>query len=145
MSGFDPQGAFAVQPKDVGHIEPWLRPFLDRFAEETALVSADDVIEQAKRADAQLWSYYDGEKFRGVIATRIHTTMAGRLCNLWVCVGLDADDLIDGMLGEIETWARSIGCHALEVVGRKGWSRKLEPRGFEKEAVVLVKRLAEVH
>ena len=145
MSGFDRSRAFAVQPADVEALTPWLRPFLERFEAETALVTANDVLEQAKRADAQLWSYHDGEKFRGVVATRIHKTAAGRFCNLWVCVGMDADELLDGMLEEIETWARSIGCHALEVIGRAGWFRKLASRGFEKKAVVLEKRLAEVH
>lgn len=145
MSSFNPQGVFTVQPGDVERLAPMFRPLLDRFAAETALVSADDVLAQAKRCDAQLWGYYDGENLRGAVATRVHATTAGRFCNLWVCVGFDADDLIDGVLSEIETWARSVGCHALEIVGRRGWERRLKGRGFEKTAVVLEKRLAEVH
>lgn len=145
MSGFEQSRAFAIQPEQVEQMTPWIMPFLERFAEETTLTTPVDVLEQAKRGAAQLWSYHDGAQFRGVVATRIHATAAGRICNLWVCVGLDADELMDGMLAEIENWARSIGCHAVEVVGRKGWARKLECRGFVKTAVVLEKRLLELH
>jgi hypothetical protein len=137
--------AFAIQPHDVDPLTPWLMPFLERFATETTLTTPADVLEQAKDGRAQLWSYHDGAQFRGLVATRIHATQAGRICNFWVCVGVDTDELLDTMLGEIEPWARSQGCHVMEVVGRMGWARKLASRGFERTAVVLEKRLAEVH
>lgn len=137
--------AFAIQPHDVEQLTPWLMPFLERFATETTLTTPVDVLTQAKDGRAQLWSYYDGAQLLGLVATRIHATAAGRICNLWVCVGVEADGSLDMMLGEIEPWARSQGCHVMEVVGRLGWARKLHSRGFARTAVVLEKRLSEVH
>ena len=134
---------FTVRPEDVDAVRAWLDPFLAQFEEKTFLVSADDVIRQAKSRDCQLWSYHDGQDFRGVVATRIHQTSLGCLCSIWVCIGVNAEELMQGMHGEIERWARSIGCYAIEIVGREGWQRKLP--GYTRKAIVLEKRLQETH
>lgn len=140
---FDRSRIFTVKPEDVDAVRPWLEPFLAEFAQKTCLVAPEDVIRQAKQADCQLWSYHDGERFRGVVATRIHRTTLGHMCSLWVCIGLDADELMEGVHHEIEGWARGLGCYALEIVGRAGWLKKLP--GYTRKAVVLEKRLQDVH
>lgn len=140
---FDPTRVFTVRPEDVDAVRPWLEPFLSQFERKTFLVSTEDVIAQAKASDCQLWSYHDGTTFRGVVATRIVPTTIGKLCSLWVCIGVDADELMDGMHAEIEQWARAIGCYAMEVVGREGWQKKLP--GYTRKAIVLEKRLQETH
>lgn len=139
---FDLVRFFTVKPQDVEAVRPWLEPFLKDFARITCLVSPEDVIAQAKAADCQIWSYHDGENFRGIVVTRIHTNTVGKVCSLWVAIG-DGPELIEGFHAEIEKWARGIGCYALEIVGRAGWQRKLP--GYTRTAVVLEKRLQEVH
>lgn len=134
---------FAIKSKDIDEVSYWVRPFLEEFERKTFLVSADDVLEQARNADAQLWSYFDGTSFRGVMATRIHKTSLGLMCNIWVCVGLDALELVEGSLQEVENWAKEIGCYAIEIVGREGWQKKVP--GFTKKAIVLEKILARSH
>lgn len=140
---FDRQYVFTLQPNTVEAARPWLEPLLEEFARKTCLVSAEDVIRQAKESDCQLWGYYDGETFRGVVATRIHHNTVGAVCSMWVCVGVDATELMEGMHAEIEKWARDIGCYALEIVGRPGWQKMLP--GYQRVAVVLEKRLMETH
>lgn len=140
---FDPRRIHSIRPQDIELARPWLEPLLGEFARKTCLVSAEDVLEQAKNCDCQLWSYFDGEQYRGVVATRIHKTTIGRICSLWVCIGVDATELMDGVYREIEHWARGIGCYAMEIVGREGWQKKLP--GFTRKAIVLEKRLQEVH
>lgn len=140
---FDQTRVFTIRPEDVDATRPWLEPFLREFERKTCLVSAEDVIRQAKDSDCQLWSYYDGERFRGVVATRIHQNTVGKVCSMWVCIGIDATDLMDGVHAEIEQWARKIGCYALEIVGRPGWQKMLP--GYRRVAVVLEKRLQEAH
>lgn len=140
---FDHSRIFAVRPEDVDAVRPWLMPFLQEFERTTCLVSPEDVVSQAKSCECQLWSYHDGERFRGVVATRIQPTSLGSICSLWVCIGLDADELMDGMHAEIEHWARGIGCYAMEIVGRAGWQKKLP--GYARKAVVLEKLLQERH
>lgn len=118
-------------------------PLLERFAATTFLTTPEDVIRQAKECDCQLWSYHDGEKFVGVAGTRIHSNVLGKLCSLWLCVGTVEPDVMYGVFGEIEKWARSIGCYGMEISGREGWLRRLP--GFTKKAVILEKRFAEIH
>lgn len=140
---FDVSRVFTVKPEDVDRVRPWLMPFLEDFERKTFMVSPEDVIAQAKTRDCQLWSYHDGENFRGVVATRLLKTTVGDICSLWVCIGLDADELIGGMYAEIENWARNVGCYAMEIVGREGWQRKLP--GYSRKAVVLEKLLVGRH
>jgi hypothetical protein len=140
---FDATRVFTVRPEDVDAVRPWLEPFLQEFEKKTCLVAPRDVLKQAKNRDCQLWSYHDGERFRGVVATRIHRTSLGSLCSIWICVGVDARELIDGMHAEIESWARRIGCYAIEIVGREGWQKTLP--GYTRKAIVLEKRLVGTH
>jgi hypothetical protein len=137
---FDPGRAFAIPSERVQSARPWLMPFLEEFEREAQTMSAEDVFRQAASADAQLWSYYDGEKYRGVIATRIHPMARGSLCSIWVCYGLNAEELFDGMYQIIEDWAQSMGCYGIEIVGRPGWQRVLP--GFKRRAVILEKVFA---
>lgn len=140
---FDASRVFTVRPEDVDAVRAWLDPFLAQFEQKTCLVSAEDVIRQARSRDCQLWSYHDGQAFRGVVATRIHTTTLGLLCSIWICIGVDATELMEGMHAEIERWARGIGCYAIEIVGREGWQKKLP--GYTRKAIVLEKRLMGTH
>lgn len=140
---FHRANVFTVRPEHVDAVREWLVPYLQEFERTTCLVAPEDVIQQAKSRDCQLWSYHDKGIARGVVATRIHTTSIGKLCSIWVCIGVDANELIDGMLEEIERWAANIGCYAIEIVGREGWRRRL--KGYERKAVVLEKRLRECH
>jgi len=139
---FEPSKFFAIPSAEIDGVDHHLRPFLNEFERMTSLVSADDVLSQAKSADAQLWSYFDGE-FRGVMATRLHRSSLGLVCNIWVCVGFDVLEIVDGVMQEIEQWARSMGCHAIEIVGREGWEKKIS--GFKRKAIVLEKVLARAH
>lgn len=140
---FDLTRVFTVHPKDVDAVRPWLIPYLEKFASTTCLATPEDVIRQAKNCECQLWSYHDGEQFRGVVGTRIHEMARGKLCSLWLCVATEAPELMDGMFAEIERWARSIGCYGMEISGREGWLKKLP--GFKKKAVLLEKIFVEMH
>jgi len=130
---------FAVQSKDIDRESWWIRPLLEKFDAATDFAATpDDVLDQARRAEAQIWGYYDGE-FRGVVATQIRKSGKGSMLVIWICFGVDVRELIEDAYQEIEDWARSIGCRRVQIVGRKGWEKVLE--GFESRAVVLEKRL----
>lgn len=136
---FDRFRFFAIQPGDVEQCREWLEPFLKDFEKLNGLVTAEDVLTQAKECHAQLWSYHDGERFCGVVITRIHTLARGKVCSLWGCIGINGAELMAGFYEQLEAWARSIDCIAMEIVGRAGWERKLP--GFKRSAVLLEKSL----
>lgn len=136
---FRQEGFFAIQPKDLHLTLDWLVPYLERFEQETGLIAPQDVIEQAKNTDCQLWSYFDGERMRGVAITRIHTQPSAKICSLYGVVCLDADEIKDGVYNSIEAWARSIGCTEMEICGRPGWIKKFP--GFKCKAWLMRKDL----
>lgn len=133
---------FTVQSHEVpeyrAHFEPALRAI-----ERTRVVTADDVLEQSEAGQAQLWGYAQDGKVTFAAATRIHELARGKLCSIWVGAGSGNPEVFREVHSHIEQWARSIGCYALEIVGRKGWLKVLP--GYTDEAVVLVKPLERVN
>lgn len=71
------------------------------------------------------------------IVTEIVDYPKKSVCRIWLAGG-DLDELIQAEK-HIAVWAKSIGCHGLEIVGRKGWERKLTD--YRSNSVVLVKEL----
>lgn len=61
-------------------------------------------------------------------------------CRVQLCGGEDMNLWIDH-IHSIEDFARSLGCDAARIVGRKGWARVLD--GWQETGVVLDKRLAD--
>lgn len=140
---FHKQGFFGIQAAEIEHMQPFLMPLLKEFEKLTGLTTAEEILAQAKRRDAQLWSYHDGHELRGVIATTVKAGIGCQICTIWVCYANGGPELYDGVLDEIEKWAKSIGCTTMEIVGREGWARVA--RGYIKTAVVLEKSLLETH
>jgi hypothetical protein len=129
---------FALQSHQVDGAEWWLRPLLEEFERRTDGAHPDDVLDQARNAECQLWGYWDGS-FRGLLATQIRTSRKGSSLLIWICVGVDALELVSGVMQTLEAWAREMGCTKVQIVGRKGWERVLT--GFESKSVVLEKTL----
>lgn len=42
---------------------------------------------------------------------------------------------------EVAAWAKSIGCVAVELVGRKGWEKALRAKGYGHSAITLTRKL----
>ena len=57
------------------------------------------------------------------------------MCRIWLAGG-DLDELMQAE-GSVCEWAKQNGCAGMEIVGRKGWSRKLTD--YRESAVVLMK------
>lgn len=140
---FDRTKMFTVQSNEVAEYRPYLEPLVKEIEARSDFITSDDVFSQASRAEAQLWAYAERGKPRAVVATRIYEMERGRVCLIWVAVGKDALDVLLAMHDEIEAWASSIGCVALEIVGREGWTKKLD--GYRKTAAVYEKRLKRVN
>ena len=140
---FDRSRFFSIKPTDVDAVRPWIEPFLVEFAQKTALVAPEDVLQQAKRADCQLWSYHDGKTLRCVIATTVNEGVKRKGCLVFICQGTNFLEIADGVIGELESWAKAIGCTHMEIVGRKGWAKVLP--SYRARAVVFEKSFSETH
>ena len=93
-----------------------------------------DILEQLTSQRMQLWVV----PWTLAVVTQIQTYPGARICMLVLCGGEGLQEN-KALLGEIEQWARSLGCDEMRIQGRAGWQR-LYP-GYEPIAEVLRRRL----
>jgi hypothetical protein len=98
---------------------------------------------QARIADGhfQVWVWGEGDDVDAVFLTTLFRQPNGRpVCSLSWAAGADAIHP-DAIYPTIEAWARTQGCQALVIVGRKGWERVMRPHGFELADQTIIKEL----
>ena len=93
----------------------------------------EDVLKGVRDGEYQLWAA-DGS----VCITTIDIFPLIKQCTVIIGAG-DLREIDDELRPMIETWARSLGCDTMLIMGRPGWERALE--GYRRTAVVLEKRL----
>lgn len=113
--------------------EQHLRPAL-AFGRD--LHRLEDVREAIDAGEAQLWPIGS----EGTIVTEIREFPSGvRVVNFWAAGGsLGALVAAEPLIAD---WARQRGCHAAQILGRKGWIRALPH--YEHTASVLWRTLKE--
>jgi hypothetical protein len=78
-----------------------------------------DVFDAIVSGAAQLWMQNDS-----AAVTEIVSYPRVKSCRVWLAAG-DLED-IRSIERQIEDWARGVGCGRLEIIGRKGWLKKLK-------------------
>ena len=109
---------------------------LEQFERKTGAFHAQQVRQLAKDGKQQIWGTYRGHfDVTSVAVSEILNTPRGLIGQIVIYVGdmTNMDELLD--FGS--HWARSIGCVALRVSGRKGWLRK----GFKQTGIVAERAL----
>jgi len=107
-----------------------LKPAVDRSQGRYTL---DSVLEAIENRKMQLWFV----PAKCSCVTQITNYPNKQICTLMFCGGHDMDEWVHH-LETIEDWARSEGCDAMEIYGRKGWARVL---GYDTEMTLLGKNL----
>ena len=93
---------------------------------------------------AQLWvaiASDDADRDHEIVAaavTELQQTERRKFCVVVACGGHDMSRWLD-LLAPIEDWARSEGCDAMRIMGRRGWIRVLP--AYRLTRVVLEKEL----
>ncbi len=106
----------------------------DRAEPDACPEPAEWVLARLLARDAQLWAIHEKSGPIAAVVTMVQQREDGRHCLLWLIGGSRARDWADDFLARVETWARTLGCVALWGVGRVGWKRIVEPRGFRRIA-----------
>lgn len=133
---------FAVSRSQLDTVWPHVLPLLQRFESETQTMTVEVMRQKVERAEAQLWCYAEDGIVLGVGLTEICEHSTGRFCRVWAIAG-DLEPALVPIAEMVEEWARSLGCVAMEINGRKGWARKLP--GYKVKAYVIEKDLRMVH
>jgi len=100
----------------------------------------EDIKRSLLERDMQLWVAYNVEKQSavGCGVTQILVYPQEKRIMFFLAAGDTSSDLL-GLLEPIYDWGRQQGCSAVELYGRKGWTKLL--KDYEQIHVVLRKRL----
>lgn len=114
---------------------PWdcAAPLIQRAVDLQDTHSLEDVKEAVDAGRAQLWC-----GTHSALVTEIIVYPRKKVCRIWMAGGL-LWELKDDMLPAVEGWAKSKGCDAVEIIGRKGWQRVLDD--YRQPHVRLVKEI----
>jgi len=122
-------------------IEGMLQSLCERMSGHGLTV--EDLKENIRTGRIRLWMLErledGGWKASAVFGTRIYTQPNGRLvCSLSWAAGEDALHP-DVVIPAVEAYAQEHDCFAVEVMGRRGWSRVLRDHGYGEHFVGLLR------
>lgn len=103
-----------------GKVGPVLRRAVDAGAGEMNL---RDVFDALVKQRMQLWVSIEGDEVKAAATTEIQFHPRMKTCLIRLGAG-KLDNIVKNV-EPIARWAKSQGCDALEVYGRKGWERIL--------------------
>lgn len=129
----------AIHPSLLEKVWPLVEPLIDRVCRFGGEYQPSTVLLKCLNTEAQLWCIFDDGRPIGAAVTEIIDKDLRRDCNIWLCAGSYSDQARDSLLREIEDWARKVGCERVQLVGRRGWEKKLP--GYRRTRVILEKRL----
>ncbi len=95
--------------------------------------SEDDVLDLLRADQAQFWPADNS-----AMVTEIVGYPNGNHCRIWLAGG-EYDELRALERDMVIPWATSMGCRRIELVGRKGWARRLND--YQEVARVLAKEI----
>ena len=93
----------------------------------------DDVLDLLRADQAQFWPADNS-----AMVTEIVGYPNGSHCRIWLAGG-EYDELRALERDMVIPWASSVGCRRIELVGRKGWARRLND--YQEVARVLAKEI----
>lgn len=109
------------------NIKLWRKadPLIERALKYQDEHDLDSIKRAIFKKQAQLW---EGEK--SVIVTEINEYPLCKKLRIWVAAG-DMTELTEEMLPEVENFAKRENCYAVDIVGRKGWTKVLNEKGYQ--------------
>ena len=94
--------------------------------------------QQNTQKEMQLWiSWVD--KVESAVLTQIIDYPQFKVCRWFLAGGKNADAWLDDLTRQVETWAIANNVKRIELVGRKGWIKKL--KDYEAKHIVMIKEL----
>lgn len=127
-----------IPPERAREYWPYVAPNIER-ALEYGWNTPLEVLALIENAQAQCWIAVDEGKLIGVWVTRIEQSGVGRFCLVWLAGGERVSEWIPLVQEHTESWARENGCSEMQIIGRKGWAKRLPD--YKWTAIVLKKEL----
>lgn len=101
--------------------EHWAKcaPHLAKAIAKQTAMTLDSVQQDVKRGKFHLWLIPG----RAALVTEVQQFPAERICMIVLCGGEGMEEWVQIVDAKLTSYARALGCVALMVVGREGWSR----------------------
>lgn len=119
---------------------PEVLPWAEDFCQYSqGSYTPDYILERLQKSLMQLWLAMDGKNIVAVCLTEIRKTVIKE----YVIVVMTGEDMLSWihMLGDLENYARSLGCQKIVGVARPGWEKILKPIGYRKTHITVEKEL----
>jgi hypothetical protein len=126
-----------VQPAELGNVWGRVAPLIERGLSRGCGFAIDDVHASLEAGRRQLFVTWPG--LDCALVTEDIAYPRERVLHVFLLAGRLPGDWRQ-ILGGLEAWAASRGCRAIELRGRRGWTRKLA--GYAAPAVIMRKELA---
>jgi len=118
---------FFELPGNWPRVVPLLQKLIDRLPRTGMTIEA--LARDIQTGRKRVWIWND---FEAILLTTIAQQQNGRLyCSLSWAAGAGFLDCGDDLLPPIEEYAKTQGCFAVEIMGRKGWERLTKPYGYD--------------
>ena len=108
----------------------------------------EDVLAMCMASDAQLWLAVDS--VHGVIAAYVGKVLQYPRKRTYFSLFMGGkpgqiDKWLKPLIEAVEEWSKTWGCEALEISGRKGWTRKVEGEVIAAHMIREFPAMQEVH
>lgn len=139
---FDKATIIPVSTRDVDLYWPSVSQYIESATEHTdGEISLQDIHSDIANQDRQLWVIkYQGEYIAAVV-TKIYTYDEDLKIGEITFAGGKDHVLWDHFADVVGEWFRNQDCKFIDIVGRPGWKKLYEKRGFRPKYLVLRKSL----
>lgn len=139
MSEFNIRG---IPPQAVDGLWRFAEPYIKRALDHThGELSIEDIKGFCCNSDMQLWMISKGTRVVGAGTTQIVCYPQMKVCRIVSLAGSEFDEWMDIAHMNLELWAESMGCTAMEAYVRKGFVPKLGQIGYKHRYSVCHKSL----
>lgn len=135
----------AVKPIMLDLVWPIVSPLIEKAIHHSnGELSVDTIKEQVLSGALLLLTVADGDGVIAALTLEKRNFPTGKtIVNIVTAGGSNMDIWMDKVLEAIEKVTEEMGCDELYIVGRAGWQKALQKKGFTVSHTVLTKKLGD--
>jgi hypothetical protein len=114
------------------HVEPWLQQVVDITNGRATLA---ETLNRCLKEDGNLWVIYNENDLQivGAMFTKINDYPAAKFLTVEMLAGDFFDQWMDQANSSLIKFGQHFGCKGLELIGRRGWIRRLAELGWKEK------------
>ena len=120
------------------HVVSYIQDALEHTDQE---ISLESILSDIANQTRQLWIIKHGNEYLAGIITEIEEYDTGLKVGQVTFAGGRDHDLWDHFTDLVGEWFKEQGCQKIEIIGRLGWKRLYEKRGFKPKYLIMRKDL----